>query len=130
MHDDSSGGSAIDLRAVGAGVLWGLVLMVVGAIAQLFMGMNSPLSPEMTEWLALLWQVAGGLLGGFLAARRAASSGWLHGAMAGMALVLSIAAIMGVRAALPTLAALLKMAGIGTGAGLVGGILGVNLGRR
>jgi len=125
--DAKTGG--FDLRAVGAGVLWGLVIMLVGALMQGLAGYASPLTGRTEDVLTLVWQALGPLVGGFVAARRAAGSGWLHGAVAGLALVLSVASVMGVASALPTLAVLLKMAGIGIGVGALGGVAGVNSAR-
>lgn len=130
MRSDSGAAPALDLRAVGIGVIWALVVLVLGAFVQALVGLRSPLSESGMQVMTLGWQVLAGLFGGIQAARRAAGSGWLHGALAGAALVLVVAAIMGISSALPGLAALLKMAGIGIGSGAVGGIAGVNLGRR
>lgn len=120
MNNETSTAPMFDFRAVGTGVLLGLGILMLGGIIQTMASFNLP----------IVWQVAGSLLGGFLAARRAAGSGWLHGALAGAALMLSVAAVMGVHTALPLLADLLKLAGIGTGLGALGGIAGVNLGGR
>ncbi len=122
--------SGIDLGAIGSGVLWGLGILILGAITQAVMGMSTPLSPAMESVMPQIWQGVGALLGGYLAGRRAAGNGLLHGAVSGIALILSVAAIMGVHTALPALAAVLKMAGIGAGAGALGGIFGVNLNGR
>ena len=125
--DGRTGG--FDIRAVGTGVLWGLGVMALGALLHGLVGYASPLSGRTEDVLTLAVQVTGPLLGGFLAARRAAGSGWLHGALAGLTLVLAIAAVMGIGSALPTLAVVLKIAGIGTGVGALGGIVGVNSSR-
>lgn len=130
MKGETDRPMAFDPGAVVAGMVWGLVLMLFGGIAQGLFGFGRPLSAGAENVLTWVWQVAGPLLAGFLAARRAAGSGWLHGAVSGAAVVLSLAAVMGVHSALPTLAALLKLAGIGTGAGALGGIAGVNAGGR
>ncbi|HEY3368483.1 MAG TPA: TIGR04086 family membrane protein [Symbiobacteriaceae bacterium] len=130
MNGESGAAPAFDLKAVGMGIIWGLVVLIVGSVVQGVVGFSTPLSPQAVQTLGLAWQAAAGLLGGFGAARRASGSGWLHGAVAGMALVLAVAAVMGVSSALPTLAVVLKMAGIGTAAGMMGGIAGVNVGRR
>jgi putative membrane protein (TIGR04086 family) len=131
MNGDSRIGAGVDFLAVGAGIVWGLLIIVMGGLAQ---GIASGLgfSPTAaTELLmTLLWHALGAFVGGYLAGRRAGGLGWLHGALSGAALVLAIAAVMGVREALPELAALLKFAGIGTGAGVLGGIFGVNAARR
>lgn len=120
---------AFDFRAVGAGMLWGLGLMLLGAVVQGIVGYSTPLSGKVENWLAMAWQAVGPMVGGFMAARRAQGSGWLHGMLAGIAVVLSVAAAMGVHTALPTLAAVLKLVGIGGGAGALGGIAGVNSGK-
>ncbi|MGE5676341.1 MAG: TIGR04086 family membrane protein [Mycobacterium leprae] len=130
MNGTNGESRKFDLMAVGMGVIWGLVVLIGGALVQTVIGLSSPLSTQTIEILTLVWQILAGLLGGMTAARRADTAGWLHGAVSGAALVLSIAAVMGVAQALPTLAVLLKMAGIGVVAGTVGGIAGVNLGRR
>jgi putative membrane protein (TIGR04086 family) len=131
VQDGAGSGRTIDLAAVGVGMIWGLVVLLAGTLTQGVYGYARPLSPETEATMAFVWHVMAGLAGGFSSARRAAGSGWMHGALAGMALVLSLAAVAGVATALPTLATLLQLAGIGTGAGAVGGIIGVNVaGRR
>lgn len=130
MRDGSGAATGFDVRAVGMGVIWGLGILILGSIVQGIVGYSTAMSPQTVEIMNWVWQAAAGLLGGFSSARRAAGAGWLHGAVAGIALVLSVAAIMGVSSALPTLATVLKMAGIGTAAGMAGGIAGVNTARR
>jgi putative membrane protein (TIGR04086 family) len=129
MNSNSSS-SAVDLRAVGMGALWGLAMVGLGAMVQSMATGGTTLSPFMDQAMRYGLQALGGLVGGFMAARRAEGTGWLHGALAGMALILSIGAIMGITTSLPTLAALLKMGGIGAGAGILGGIAGINVGSR
>jgi putative membrane protein (TIGR04086 family) len=126
MHGDVRSGAGFDGLAVGAGIVWGLMIVVLGGLAQgIASGLGFSPSAGTELVMTLLWHGIGAFVGGFLAARRAGGMGWLHGALSGAALVLSIAAVMGVREALPELAALLKFAGLGTGAGVLGGMLGV-----
>ncbi|MDB4896999.1 MAG: hypothetical protein JWN15_3261 [Firmicutes bacterium] len=126
MNGESGAAPALDLRAVGVGVLWGIGTLLLGAVVQGIIGHNSQVGEAV---LPLMWQALATLLGGFQAARRATGSGWLHGAISGIVLVLCLAAGMGIASALPSMAILMKMAGIGAGAGILGGIAGVNLGR-
>jgi putative membrane protein (TIGR04086 family) len=129
MNGGTNTGTGVDLRAVGTGMVWGLGLMVAGALLQGVVAFVKPLEPATLMVMEWVWPAVASLVGGFLAARRADGAGWLHGALSGAALVLSLGAIIGVASALPTLAWLLKMGGVGAGAGVVGGILGVNTAR-
>lgn len=115
--------------AIAVGVLWGLGLMLFGLVMQGVVAMGTPLSEGVLQLMTTVWPGIGALVGGFLAGRRAQGVGWLHGMLAGIALVLSIAAVAGVTTALPTLAWILQVGGVATGAGLLGGILGVNTGK-
>ncbi|HYG57362.1 MAG TPA: TIGR04086 family membrane protein [Symbiobacteriaceae bacterium] len=121
---------AVDLRAVGVGIIWGLGLLLGGALLQGIIASGSAMGEGTEAVLRWVLHGASALLGGFLAARRAAGTGWLHGALAGVALMLSIAAVMGSHSALPLLARLLVAAGVGTGVGALGGVVGVNTGGR
>jgi putative membrane protein (TIGR04086 family) len=129
MNGDSSAPSGLDFRAVGIGMIWGLLLMLAGAVIQTVAATASPLSEVTVGVLKFVWQGLGALVGGYMAARRAGSSGWLHGALSGAALVMALAAVMGFDS-LPTLAYVLKSAGIGAGAGILGGVVGVGGGNR
>jgi putative membrane protein (TIGR04086 family) len=80
--------------------------------------------------LALAYRGLAALVGGYVAARRASSWGWVHGAAAGAALVLSLFAVSGVGWSLPLLADLLKVMGVGTLFGSLGGVVGINSGNR
>jgi putative membrane protein (TIGR04086 family) len=126
MNGDSNPSVGVDLRAVGSGMVWGLGLMVLGSLSQGVLDFVSPLGPDTGAVMEMVWPAAGALTGGFLAARRAAGTGWLHGVLAGAGLVLCLGTIMGVASGLPTLAWLLKVGGISAGAGVLGGVLGVN----
>lgn len=120
----------LNMRAVGIGMIWGLALMVGTAILQAVFSAISPLSEGTVSLLALAYRGLAALVGGYVAARRASSWGWVHGAMAGTALVLSLFAVMGVGWALPTLADFLKMMGVGSLLGSLGGVVGINSGNR
>lgn len=120
----------LNMRAVGMGMIWGLALMVGTSILQAIFAAVSPLSEGTVEVLALAYRGLAALVGGYVAARRATSWGWVHGAMAGTALVLSLFAVMGVGWALPTLADFLKVMGVGTLLGSLGGVVGINSGNR
>lgn len=119
-------GSSFDLRSVGRGTLWGLGAMLLGALIQGLVAHSSPLTEQSEAILGMVWQATGALLAGFLAARRAPGSGWLHGATSGLLLVAVLVTINGIATALPAAAALLKAAGLGAGAGALGGVAGVN----
>lgn len=129
MNGEAAGGASLNVRAVGAGALWGLALMLMGAIAQGLFAHGTPLSGTLEVVLPMAWRVLGAALAGFLAARRAEGAGWLHGLLAGMLLALALGVVTGVIMELPAIAVLAKWAGLGAGAGLVGGVAGVNLGR-
>lgn len=128
MNGESNTSSGVDLGAVATGMAWGLGLMVLGTLSQGAWAFVKPMDPATVTAMKWVWPAVGSALGGFLAARRAAGTGWLHGALAGAALVLAIGTILGVANGLPTLAWLLKMGGVGAGAGMLGGVLGVNTG--
>ncbi|MFZ5824437.1 MAG: TIGR04086 family membrane protein [Bacillota bacterium] len=130
MNSETGSGGSFDLSAVGAGVLWGLMLMLLGALVQGVMAYRAPLSPSAELGWTYAWQGMGALLAGFLSGRRALGSGWLHGAAAGMGLALAAAGVMGVLTALPGLLAMLKALGLGAGLGALAGIVGVNFGSR
>jgi len=130
LNRESNGTSGLNLGAVGVGMIWGLGLMILSVLVQALVSSMAPLSASTIDLLSLAYRGLGALVGGYMAARRAASVGWLHGAAAGVALVLSIFAVMGVGVALPTLADFLKMTGVGTVLGTLGGVVGVNAGNR
>lgn len=131
MNSRTGTGPAFRPGAVGAGMLWGLAVLLVGALINSVGSSLGAIPPALAETvMPLVWQGVGALVGGYVAGKRAASIGWLHGALAGMAFVLSLAAIMGVGFALPALADLLKVAGVGLGAATVGGMLGVGASGR
>lgn len=130
MKEESGGGPSLDLSAVGSGVLWGLILMLTGALIQGVMAYRSPLAPGAETFWTYGWQGMGSLLAGFMAGRRAGGSGWMHGGLAGAGLALSIALVMGVLTDLPAMGALLKGLGGAAGLGSVAGIGGVNFGSR
>jgi putative membrane protein (TIGR04086 family) len=127
MNSETGSAPAFDLRAVGIGLIWGIGVMMVSATIQAMVVFSSPLSTAMEGIMAMVWQALGAATGGLVAAKRAAGTGWLHGAITGMLLVLLVAALMGVVTALPAAAPLLKMLVISTIAGLLGGVLGVNV---
>ncbi|HYF78077.1 MAG TPA: TIGR04086 family membrane protein [Symbiobacteriaceae bacterium] len=120
----------LNMRAVGIGMIWGLVLMLGTSLLQTVFSAISPMSEGTLGLLALAYRGLAALVGGYVAARRASSWGWVHGAMAGTALVLSLFAVMGVGWALPTLADFLKVMGVGTLMGSLGGVVGINSGDR
>lgn len=130
MHGEDDAGSGFDLSAVGSGVLWGMMLMLVGALLQGIMAYRSPLSPGAEAFWNYGWQGMGALLSGFMAGRRAGGSGWLHGSIAGAGMALAVAGVMGVLTDLPAMAGLLKGLGGGAGLGALAGIAGVNFGNR
>lgn len=125
----SAGSPGFQPGAVGVGMLWGLGLMLLGVVVQGVVNMGTPLSEGVLRLMDTLWPAVGAAVGGYLAGRRAAGVGWLHGLLAGIALVLSLAAVMGISSALPTLAWALKVGGVSAGAGMLGGVLGVNSAR-
>lgn len=130
MKSGDGGGASFDFSAVGSGVLWGLILILVGGLVQGVTSYRTPLSPGVEAVWALGWQAMGGILAGFLAGRRARGGGWLHGGLAGMGTALAVAGIMGVLTELPAMAALLKGLGGGAGLGALAGIAGVNSGAK
>lgn len=126
MNNETGASPGFDFRAVGSGALWGWVVMLIGALLQGLYGYRSPLSAGAEEMMAIIWQALGALISGFLAARRAQGTGWLHGALAGLSMLLGLTLVNGVVAGMPGLAVLAKAAGISAGAGTMGGIAGVN----
>lgn len=128
--NSETGSGGFDLSAVGSGVLWGLLLMLLGALVQGIMAYRAPLSPGAEMAWNYSWQGVGALVAGFQSGRRASGSGWLHGSAAGVGLALAAAGVMGVLTSLPALAGMLKALGAGAGLGAVAGIAGVNFGSR
>lgn len=126
MNGEPGSAPSFDLRSVGRGTLWGLGAMLAGALLQGAVAHSSPLTEQSEAILGMAWQAAGGLLAGFLAARRAPGSGWLHGGVSGLLLVAILVTVNGIATALPEAGALLKALGLGTGAGALGGVAGVN----
>lgn len=122
----SEAAPGFDLRAVGGGILWGLGVVLAGGVIQGVAGFSTALSPVAEARLAVGLQAAGCLVGGFAAARKASGSGWLHGASAGLGLVLVVAGLMGVASAFPSMAVLARAAALGTAVGALSGIAGVN----
>lgn len=123
-------GPSLDLSAVGSGVLWGLILMLLGAVIQGIMAYRSPLSSGAELFWTIGWQALGGLCAGFMAGRRAGGAGWLHGGLAGVGMALAVAGVMGVLTELPSMGALLRGLGAGISLGAFAGIIGVNFGGR
>lgn len=130
MNAKTDTGPSFQLSAVASGVLWGLILMLAGALLQGIIAYRSPLSPGAEMAGTYTWQALGALVAGFMSGRRAAGSGWLHGSTAGIGLALAAAGVMGVLTSLPTMAAMLKGLGAGAGLGAVAGITGVNFSDR
>lgn len=126
MHGEMGTGRGVNLRAVGVGMIWGLGLMVLSVLVQSVVSMLSPLSQGTLDLLKLVYNGLGALVGGYVAARRAAGAGWMHGAMAGTALVLSLVAVMGIADSLPLLKDFLIVMGVGSFLGTLGGVVGVN----
>lgn len=127
MRGESGLESSFDLGAVGSGILWGLMLMLVGSLVQGVYDYGSPLSPAAGSSWTYAVQGLGGLLAGFRAGRRARGAGLLHGGIAGAGLALIAALMMGVLTELPAMGALFKSMGLGLGLGAVAGITAVNL---
>lgn len=126
MHGDSNLPRGLDLRAVGMGMIWGLVLMLIAVLAGTVVGSVAP-SWQGSQTVTLVCQALGAFVGGFVAARRGQAVGWLHGAVAGALLALSLFGVMGIGMDdFPGLAAFLKVMGGGTALGMLGGVLGVN----
>ncbi|HWI66677.1 MAG TPA: TIGR04086 family membrane protein [Symbiobacteriaceae bacterium] len=130
MHGESNATRGVNLRAVGVGMIWGLGMMVLSLLMQSVVSALSPMSEATVGILALAYKGLGALFGGYIAAKRAAGAGWLHGAIAGTALMLSLLAVMGVAGPLPLLADFLKVVGVGSLLGTLGGVVGVNAGNR
>ncbi|MDF2629172.1 MAG: hypothetical protein K0R39_3003 [Symbiobacteriaceae bacterium] len=120
----------LNMRAVGTGMVWGLALMLGTAILQSVLAAMAPLNEGTLGLLSLAYRGLAALVGGYVAARKASSWGWVHGATAGTALVLSLFAVSGVWWALPTLADFLKIMGVGSLMGSLGGVVGINSGNR
>jgi putative membrane protein (TIGR04086 family) len=127
MNGERNAGPSFDLSAVGAGVLWGLMMMLTGSMLQGVLAYRSPLSPGAETVWTYIWQGLGALLAGYMAGRKAGGSGWLHGGMAGAGLAIVAAVVMGVLTAMPGMAGLMKALGGGAALGALAGILGVNL---
>ena len=130
MNGGSGNTSGFNMRAVGVGMIWGLGMMLLSLLIQMIVSSMAPLSAPVLLTLGRVYQGLGALVGGYAAARRAASAGWLHGAISGAALVLSLSAVAGIPFSLVLLADFLKMMGIGTLLGSLGGVVGVNAAKR
>jgi|GEM_PF-3343553 len=130
MNDEGGASGSGTMAAIGSGVLWGLLIMLTGAVIQGVWAYKSPLPPGAEETAMLIWQGLGAVVAGFFAARRAAGAGWLHGGLAGCALAMAATAIMGVLTDLPEMLAFARAVGSGAGLGALAGIAGINLGGR
>ena len=110
----------------GFAVAVGLIVVLTFILAMVLRW--SPVSearlPVMGGGIALL----SAFIGGAVAGRAAASSGWLHGGTAGLLLGL-LAALLGATLGGEGFLALATVvrAGLGLGAGMAGGVFGVNL---
>lgn len=129
MRGEEGTGPAVDLSAIGSGVLWGLLLMLVSAVLLGIWDFRTAPSPETEAGRTLILQVVAAALSGFRAARQAGRAGVLHGLLAGLGLIAAAVVVVGVLTDLPTLVSLLKGLAAGGGAGALAGIAAVNLGR-
>lgn len=129
MRGSAGTEATLDLSAVGSGVLWGLILLLVGALALGVYDYRLPPSPDSEAMRSLLMQGISAAVAGFYAGRRARRGGVLNGALAGLGLVLSAAMVMGVLTELPGMVGLSKALAVGLPSGAIFGIAAVNLQR-
>jgi len=125
MNGDTSSDHGFNLREILIGTGWGLGILMLSGVIQGIVSHGSPISTGLELVLAIIWQGMASLLAGFVAGRRAHVTGWLHGGLSGLFVILAVTTTMGVFTALPTLTALMKMSGIGLVLGAVGGAVGV-----
>lgn len=123
-------GAGLDLSAVGGGTLAGLVWLTMLGVVQGMIGHGYPLTVSLETLGAALTQGVAAVMGGIWSARRAAGSGWLHGALTGLLFAGAIACVMGIKDAFPALSAFAQRAGAATALGALGGVIGVNMGGR
>jgi len=129
MWGEEETGPAVDLSAIGSGVLWGLLLMLVSAMLLGVWDFRAAPSPETEAGRTIVLQVVAAALSGFRAAWLAGRAGILHGLLAGLGLIASAVVVIGVLTDLPTMVSLLKGFIAGGGAGALAGVAAVNLGR-
>lgn len=129
MRGAEGTGPAVDFPAIGSGVLWGLLLMLVSAVLLGIYDYRAAPSPEVETGRTLVLQVVAAALSGFRAARLAGRSGVLHGLLAGLGVIAAAVVITGILTDLTSLGGLLRAFVAGGGAGALAGVVAVNLGR-
>ncbi|MCL4426222.1 MAG: TIGR04086 family membrane protein [Firmicutes bacterium] len=122
--------AGLDLTAVAAGVVVSFALTFVASTIMALLLYNMIMSDNRLPLLEDLAGLISVVLGGWYAARRAETSGWLHGGVTGVVYVL-IALTLGLALySVPfILVTSLKRLGAGFLLGALGGVLGVNLRR-
>ncbi|MEW8977512.1 MAG: TIGR04086 family membrane protein [Symbiobacterium sp.] len=129
MRGAGGNGPAVDLAALSAGVVWGLLLLVVSALLLGVLDFRFPPSPEAEAGRTLVVQGVAAALAGLRAARAAGRGGFLHGLLAGVAVMAAAIVLVGIFRDLPRLVGIVRGLLIGAGAGAVAGVATVNLRR-
>jgi len=119
----------VDLTALAAGVLWGLLLLVVSALVLGVLDFRFPPAPEAEAGRTLVVQGVAAAIAGLRAAWVAGRGGFLHGLLAGIALMAAAIVLVGIFRDLPGLMGTARGLILGAGAGAVAGVATVNLRR-
>lgn|GEM_PF-4925890 len=129
MRGADGTGPAVDLTALAAGVLWGLLLLVVSALVLGVLDFRFPPAPEAEAGRTLVVQGVAAAIAGLRAAWVAGRGGFLHGLLAGIALMAAAIVLVGIFRDLPGLMGTARGLILGAGAGAVAGVATVNLRR-
>lgn len=129
MRGADGTGPAVDLTALAAGVLWGLLLLVVSALVLGVLDFRFPPAPQAEAGRTLVVQGVAAGLAGLRAAWVAGRGGFLHGLLAGIALIAAAIVLVGIFRDLPGIAGAVRGLLLGAGAGALAGVAAVNLRR-
>lgn len=129
MRGADGTGPAVDLTALAAGVLWGLLLLVVSALVLGALDFRFPPEPQAEAGRTLVVQGVAAAVAGLRAAWVAGRGGFLHGLLAGIALIAAAIVLIGIFRDLPGVVGTARGLLLGAGAGAVAGIAAVNLRR-
>lgn len=112
-------------RAIWGGLVTGLAVMAICALALALVAWRLPVTPHQLQVLALVSQLIGALAAGLSSGRRAGTGGLVNGLLAGVGLAVVLTLLGGIAASFPDLGAFLRRAALLAGAGALGGVVGV-----
>ncbi|HHV72999.1 MAG TPA: TIGR04086 family membrane protein [Clostridia bacterium] len=114
-------------RAVSKGLIKGfiltIILYVISSIIVQYFGLPKTLIPSIAWWMVVI----GICFGGMCASRIVGSKGWLHGALTGIFFIIVIIIVNFIFFRNFVVSSTLFKLVIGIFAGMIGGIIGINL---